>query len=96
MAYDVKDLLCLLFATVLVVSGAVALLVYVPDRVCGDYKHAITVDKSEKIETAVSNALDCLAQRDFVPVSLSVYRSHDGTYTVRADGADRGNLIMRD
>lgn len=72
------------------------LFVLMPDPVHGDYTHAITVDKSEKIETAVSNVLDCLTRRDFVPVRLEVTRSFDGTYTVRGTGADRGNLIRRD
>ena len=70
--------------------------VIVPDPVRGDYTHAITVDKPEKIETTVSNVLDCLAKRDFVPVRLHVTRSRNGTYTVRGSGADRGNLIRRD
>jgi hypothetical protein len=80
----------------LVCVVATALFVFIPDPVRGDYTHAITVDKSEKIETAVSNVLDCLARRDFVLVSLRITRSFNGTYTVRGSGADRGNLIRRD
>lgn len=84
-------------ATVAVLCGLVTVLqAFIPAAVHGDYTHTITVDKSEKIETAVSNVLDCLAKRDFVPVRLRVTRSFDGTYTVHGTGADRGNLIRRD
>lgn len=96
MTDEAKDILKLLFVAVVVGCAIVVMHAFIPDTVRGDYKRSITVDKSEKIETAVSNVLDHLAQRDFVPVSLSVTRSHDGTYTVCGSGSDRGNLISRD
>lgn len=90
------DVLGKLAVAVVLCALVIWVWVIIPDPVRGDYTHAITVDKSEKIETAVSNVLDCLARRDFVPVRLVVTRSRNGTYTVRGSGADRGSLISRD
>lgn len=96
MMYAVRNLLWALAPVVVLCIIVAASKAFIPATVHGDYTHTITVDKSEKIETAVSNVLDCLARRDFVPVNLRVTRSFDGTYTVRGSGTDRGNLIRRD
>lgn len=90
------DLLGKLAVVVILCALVIGVWIIIPDPVHGDYKHAITVDKSEKIETAVSNVLDCLAKRDFVPIGLSVTRGRNGTYTVRGSGIDRGNLLNLD
>ena len=90
------DVLGKLAVVVILCALVVGVWVVIPDPVHGDYTHAIMVDKSEKIETAVSNVLDCLAKRDFVPIGLHVNRGRNGTYTVRGSGIDRGNLIRRD
>ena len=62
-----------------------------------EYTTQISVDKQDKIENAVSNAVSDLEKRDFVPVSLTV-RWHPArkTYVIRMGGMDRTSLGKRE
>ena len=58
-----------------------------------EYTTNISVDKPDKIENAISNAVSDLAKRDFVPVNLKVkWHPASKTYIIYASGIDRTKL----
>ena len=58
-----------------------------------DYTEKISVDKPDKIETVISNAMSDLRRRDFVPVNLAVkWYPAIKTYKIYASGIDRAKL----
>ena len=77
----------------LIVVGVVFVMCYSPDRVTSDYSTRISVDKPDKIETAISNVVSDLEKRDFVPVYLEVnWHPLGKTYVIYAKGIDRTKL----
>lgn len=73
-----------------------ALVIFMPTPVRPDYTVTICVDKSEKVEQAVSNAMHEVVRRDFVPAGLAIQRTLNGGFTVRCKGIERGNLLNLD
>lgn len=67
-----------------------------PDPVSPDYTVTVCVDKSEKVEQAVSNAMHEVVRRDFVLTELDVQRTLNGGFVVRCRGIERGNLLGLD
>ena len=66
---------------------------YSPVGVTSDYSTRISVDKSDKIESAISNVVSDLGKRDFVPVHLEVnWHPLGKTYVIYAKGIDRNKL----
>ena len=58
-----------------------------------DYTAKVSVDKPDKIENAISNAVSDLRKRDFVPVSLAVkWYPAIKSYKIYASGIDRTKL----
>ena len=79
------------FMTVAVVVGIG--IFYSPDQVRPEYSTRISVDKSDKIENAISNVVSDLKRRDFVPVNLVVkWHPASKTYVISAAGIDRTKL----
>ena len=71
-------------------------LYYSPVPVTAEYSTRICVDKSDKIENAISNVVSDLKKRDFVPVHLEVKWLPLGkTYEVYTKGIDRTKLRGR-
>lgn len=85
---------CIAAAAVCVLALVVC--TFVPGPVSPDYTITVCVDKSEKVEQAVSNAMHEVVRRDFVPAGLSVQRTLDGGFAVRCKGIERGNLLSLD
>ena len=85
------------FATIvgilLIVLGIGFVICYSPIQVTSDYSTRISVDKPDKIETAISNVVSDLEKRDFVPVNLEVkWYPASKTYVIYASGIDRTKL----
>ena len=58
------------------------------------YTRSICVDKSEKIEQALSNAVEDVTSRKFIVVSTSVKKRRiDDSFVVEVKGIDRGSLL---
>ena len=58
------------------------------------YTRSICVDKSEKIEQALSNAVEDVTSRKFIVVSTSVKQCRiDDSFVVEVKGIDKGNLL---
>ena len=83
-------------AAVAVCVLALVICTFVPDPVSPDYTVTVCVDKSEKVEQAVSNAMREVVRRDFVPAGLSVQRTLNGGFMVRCKGIERGDLLSLD
>ena len=61
-----------------------------------DYTKTIEVDASEKIEWAISNAVNDVKSRDFIVKYLNVeYCWIDKTFKVECGGIERGNLLRK-
>ena len=77
----------------LIVIGIGFVLYYSPVQVPADYSTRISVDKPDRIETAISNVVSDLEKRDFVPVHLEVnWHPLGKTYVIYAKGIDRTKL----
>lgn len=64
-----------------------------PIQLQSDYTAKISVDKPDKIETVISNAVSDLKRRDFVPVNLVVkWYPALKAYKIYASGIDRAKL----
>ena len=83
-------------AVVFVIAVLVTLTIATPDPVRPDYVFTVCVDKSEKVEQAVSNAMHEVVRRDFVPTELEVNRTLGGGFVVRCRGIERGKLLSLD
>jgi len=83
-------------AAVAVCVLALVVCTLVPAPVHPDYTVTIRVDRSEKVEQAVSNAMHEVVRRDFVPADLDVQRTLNGGFVVRCRGIERGNLLNLD
>ena len=77
----------------IVFMGVFALCYYCPATLRTEYTTNISVDKPDKIENAISNAVSDLRKRDFVPVELEVgWYPASKTYKIYARGIDRTKL----
>lgn len=78
----------------LLIAFLVGFAIYsLPVQVMSEYSTKISVDKPDKIENAISNAVSDLRKRDFVPVSLAVnWHPADKTYVIYVKGIDRTKL----
>ncbi len=80
----------------LIMVGIGFVFCYSPVQVTTEYSTRISVDKSDKIENAISNVVSDLEKRDFVPVYLVVnWHPLSKTYVVYAKGIDRTKLRDR-
>ncbi len=61
-----------------------------------DYTCTITVDKSEKIEQAISNSIEDVKSRNFKLIGLEVRCVSDGTKKIICNGITEANLIKED
>ena len=77
----------------LIVFMVVFALCQSPVQLPSEYSTRISVDKPDKIENAISNAVSDLRKRDFVPINLEVnWHPASKTYVVYARGIDRTKL----
>ena len=74
-----------------VYGGLNSLCVYNPDYTCN-----ITVDKSEKIEQAISNCFEDIKSRNFIVIGLEVRRNSNGKKEIICKGITKANLIKDD
>lgn len=82
-----------LIAILLIVYMVVLTLCCLPVQLRTEYSTLISVDKSDKIENAISNVVSDLEKRDFVPVYLGVkWHPASKTYVIYAMGIDRTKL----
>ena len=59
-----------------------------------DYVKKITVDSSDKIEQALSNAVDSVTSRNFIVTRISVkYRQGGKKFSIECHGIETGNLL---
>ena len=83
---------------VILIVFIISLLCFIPAYIGTDidYMKTITVDSSEKVEYAISNAVHDVKSRNFVVNTLSVkYCWIDKTFVIRCGGIDRGNLLKK-
>ena len=77
----------------LIVIGIGFVICYSPTQLQSEYSTLVSVDKSDKIENAISNVVSDLEKRDFVPVHLEVnWHPLGKTYVIYAKGIDRTKL----
>ena len=61
-----------------------------------DYTKTIVVDKSAKIEQALSNAVNDVHSRNFIVIHVNVKRRLiGGNFTVTCGGIEQGNLLSK-
>ena len=66
---------------------------YSPTLLQSEYTTKISVDKPDKIENTISNAVSDLEKRDFVPVNLEVkWFPANKNYVIYVKGIDRTKL----
>ena len=88
-----KNLIVPMFFVLLVSALILSPIFLMPENVRSEYRTTMSVDKPDKIETAISNVVADLSKRDFVPVSLSVdWHPVSKTYVIYASGIDRTKL----
>ena len=88
-----KNMIVPMFFVLLGVALFLSPIFCLPTPVESEYSTTISVDKSDKIETAISNVVSDLKRKDFVPVSLSVdWHPLSKTYVIYASGIDRTKL----
>lgn len=61
-----------------------------------DYTCIVTVDKSERIDQAISNSIEDVKSRNFKLIGLEVKRISDGTKKIICKGITEANLIKED
>lgn len=85
----IVPVVCGLFVLAVILSP----IFLIPGRVKSEYHTTMSVDKPDKIETAISNVVSDLRRKDFVPVELSVdWNPVSKTYVIYASGIDRTKL----
>ena len=88
-----KNLIVPMFFVLLGIALILSPIFCLPTPVESEYSTSISVDKSDKIETAISNVVSDLSKRDFVPVNLDVkWNPLCKTYVIYASGIDRTKL----
>lgn len=90
------ELFTILMIVSAVVTGLGFLLTHTGwDRVPADYKSVVTVDDSEKIERAVSNAIDDVRSRKFVITKIDVMIDNwsKSRFRIVVGGTDGANLL---
>lgn len=88
-----KKLILPMFFVLLAITVILSPIFLMPTHVKSEYYTTMSVDKPEKIETAISNVVSDLRRKDFVPVELSVdWHPLRKTYVIYASGIDRTKL----
>ena len=88
-----KNLIVPMFFVLLGFSLFLSPIFCLPTPVESEYSTTMSVDKPDKIETAISNVVSDLNKRDFVPVELRVnWHPLSKTYVIYASGIDRTKL----
>lgn len=68
-----------------------------PEPIVYDYSFSVDVDKSEKIETALSNVVNDICGRDFVVTGLEVkWHPAKWCWRVYGTGTSRASILKRD
>ena len=88
-----KNLIVPMFFVLLGFALFLSPIFFLPTPVESEYSTTMSVDKPDKIETAISNVVSDLRRKDFVPVNLSVdWHPISKTYVINASGIDRTKL----
>ena len=88
-----KKLIVPMFFALLGIAVILSPIFLIPAAVKSEYYTTMSVDKPDKIETAISNVVSDLSKRDFVPVNLDVkWNPLCKTYVIYASGIDRTKL----
>lgn len=68
-----------------------------PEPIVYDYSFGVSVDKSEKIETAMSNVVNDICRHDFVVTGLEVkWYPAKRCWRVYGTGTSRVSILKRD
>ena len=68
-----------------------------PEPIMYDYRFSVDVDKSEKIETAVSNVVNDICRRDFIVTGLEVkWHPAKRYWRVYGTGTSRARILEKD
>ena len=68
-----------------------------PEPIVYDYSFGVDVDKSEKIETAMSNVVNDICRHDFVVTGLEVkWHPTKRCWRVYGTGTSRASILKRD
>ena len=85
----IVPVVCGLFVLAVILSP----IFLIPGPVKSEYHTKMSVDKPDKIETAISNVVSDLRRKDFVPVELRVdWHPVIKTYVIYASGIDKTKL----
>ena len=88
-----KNLIVPMFFVLLGIALILSPIFCLPTPVESEYSTTMSVEKPDKIETAISNVVSDLRKRDFVPVELRVnWHPTSKTYIIYASGIDRTKL----
>ena len=88
-----KNMIVPIVCGLLVLAVILSPIFLMPGPVKSEYYTTMSVDKPDKIETAISNVVSDLRKRDFVPVELRVnWNPLSKTYVIYASGIDRTKL----
>ena len=80
-----------------IIAFAIFLIWAAPEGIHSDYDTQITVDKAEKIQQAVSNAVNDVTSRGFIVIDLDVDRFPvTGNYGITVRGITQANLLKKD
>jgi hypothetical protein len=63
-----------------------------PKDISTDYTKRIVVDSSEKVEQAISNAVQDVKKRDFIVIGLDI-KTCDKNFIIKCYGKEKGNLL---
>lgn len=84
-------------ATIFIVISAFAYIVFMLatgiTTLDGSYKYKISVDSPEKIEYAISNAVNIVKSKDFVVIGLDVHIISKNRFSVVCKGIEKENLL---
>ena len=88
-----KNLIVPMFFVLLGIALILSPIFCLPTPVESEYSTTMSVEKPDKIETAISNVVSDLRKRDFVHVELRVnWHPTSKTYIIYASGIDRTKL----
>ena len=88
-----KNMIVPIVCGLLVLAVILSPIFLMPGPVKSEYYTTMSVDKPDKIETAISNVVSDLRKRDFVPVELRVnWNPLSKTYVIYVSGIDRTKL----
>ena len=84
---------------IIIAIAVILALVFIlaPEPIVYDYSFGVEVDKSEKIETAISNVVNDICRRDFVVTGLEVkWHPAKRYWRVYGTGTSRADILKKD